>query len=76
MVYSFQEASQIARHMARPYGQWQNSECRQMAAELKLGLDGFWPCASYSQPKSADYVSTEFTGYLRQIGALEEAGGM
>merc|ERR1719336_610071 len=80
VVYSFQAASQIVRSMARAYGQWQNAECRQMAAELRsldvmgsgrVPLDQF-----YSQPKSADYVFTESTEYLRQIGALDEAGGV
>merc|ERR1719336_1530122 len=80
VVYSFQVASQIMRSMARAYGQWQNSECRQMAAELRsldlmgsgrVPLDKF-----YSQPKFADYVFTESTEYLRQIGALDEADGV
>jgi len=75
-VYSFQVASQIVRSMARTYGQWQNAECRQMATELR-GLDlmgsGRVPLAKfYSQPKSANYVFTESTEYLRQIGALDE----
>merc|ERR1719189_490645 len=79
VVYSFQVASQIVRSMALAYGQWQNSECRQMAAELR-GLDlmgsGRVPLDKfYSQPKSADYVFTESTEYLRQIGALDEADG-
>merc|ERR1719297_71100 len=78
VVYSFQAASQIVRSMARAYGQWQNTECRQMAAELR-GLDlagsGRVPLDKfYSQPKSADYVFTESREYLRQIGALDEAG--
>merc|ERR1719336_2014075 len=80
VVYSFQAASQIVRSMARAYGQWQNSECRQMAAELRsldlmgsgrVPLDKF-----YSQPMSADYVFTESTEYLRQIGALDETSGV
>merc|ERR1719336_746819 len=80
VLYSFQAASQIVRSMARAYGHWQNSECRQMAAELRsldvmgsgrVPLDQF-----YSQPKSADYVFTESTEYLRQIGALDEADGV
>jgi len=80
VVYSFQAASQIVRSMARAYGQWQNSECHQMAAELRsldlmgsgrVPLDKF-----YSQPKSADYVFTESIEYLRQIGALDEASGV
>merc|ERR1719336_2509941 len=80
VVYSFQAASQIVRSMARAYGQWQNTECRQMAAELR-GLDlmssGRVPLDKfYSQPKSADYVFTESTQYLRQIGALDEADGV
>merc|ERR1719189_1591326 len=80
VVYSFQVASRIVRSMARAYGQWQNSECRQMAAELR-GLDlmgsGRVPLDKfYSQPKSADYVFTESTEYLRQIGALDEADGV
>merc|ERR1719297_394660 len=77
-VYSFQAASQIVRSMARAYGQWQNTECRQMAAELR-GLDlagsGRVPLDKfYSQPKSANYVFSESTEYLQQIGALDEAG--
>jgi len=80
MVYSFKAASQIVRSMARAYGQWQNTECRHMAAELR-GLDlmgsGRVPLDKfYSQPKSADYVFTESREYLRQIGALDEAGTM
>merc|ERR1719458_412662 len=76
VVYSFQAALQIVRSMARAYGQWQNMECRHMAAELRgldsvgsgrVSLDKF-----YSQPKSADYVFSESIGYLRQIGALDE----
>jgi len=48
-----------------------------MAAEMR-GLDlmgsGRVPLDKfYSQPKSADYVFTESTDYLRQIGALDEA---
>merc|ERR1719458_464167 len=78
VLYSFQAASQIVRSMARAYGQWQNTECRQMAAELR-GLDlvgsGRVPLDKfYSQPKSTDYVFTESREYLRQIGALDEAG--
>jgi hypothetical protein len=77
-VYSFQAASQIVRSMARAYGQWQNADCRQMAAELK-GLDlmgsGRVPLDKfYSQPKSANYVFSESTDYLQQIGALDEVG--
>jgi len=37
----------------------------------RVSLDKF-----YSQPKSADYVFTESTQYLRQIGALDEADGV
>jgi len=78
VVYNFQAASQIVRSMARAYGQWQNAECRQMAAELRdldlmgsgrVPLDKF-----YSQPKSANYVFSESTEYLQQIGALDEVG--
>jgi len=77
-VYGFQAASQIVRSMARAYGQWQNTECQHMAAELR-GLDlvgsGRVPLDKfYSQPQSADYVFTESREYLRQIGALDEAG--
>jgi len=51
-----------------------------MAAELR-GLDlmgsGRVPLDKfYAQPKSADYVFTESTDYLRQIGALDEADGV
>jgi len=77
-VYSFHAASQIVRSMARAYGQWQNTECRHMAAELR-GLDlvgsGRVPLNKfYSQPQSADYVFTESREYLRQIGAMDEMG--
>jgi len=80
VVYSFEMASQIVRRMARAYGQWQNAECRQMAAELR-GLDlmgsGRVPLDRfYSQPKSANYVFTESTEYLRQIGALDEGSNV
>jgi len=78
VVYSFQAASQVVRSMARAYGQWQNADCRQMAAELR-GLDvmgsGRVPLDKfYSQPKSANYVFSESTEYLQQIGALDEVG--
>jgi len=78
IVYSFLQASQIVRSMAHAYGQWQNRECRRMAEELRaldyqssgrVPLDKF-----YSQSKSADYSFTESRDYLRQIGALDEAG--
>jgi len=80
VAYSFQTAAQIVHSMARAYGQWQNAECRQMAAELR-GLDtmgtGRVPLDKfYSQPMSADYVFTESREYLRQIGALDEPDGM
>jgi len=78
VVYSFQAASQVVRSMARAYGQWQNADCRQMAAELR-GLDvmgsGRVPLDKfYSQPKSANYVFSESTEYLQQIGALDDVG--
>lgn len=77
-VYSFQAASRVVRSMARAYGQWQNTECRQMASDLR-GLDtmgsGRVPLDKfYLQPKSMDYLFTESTMYLRQIGALDEGG--
>jgi len=76
VVYNFQVASQIVRSMARTYGQWQNSECRQMAAELRsLDLMGAGRVSLdklYSQPMSATYVFHESTEYLRQIGALDD----
>jgi len=76
VVYSFREASQVVRNLARAYGRWQNTECLQMATHLR-GLDlmgsGRVPLDKfYLQPKSADYVFTESSNYLRQIGALDE----
>jgi len=78
VVYSFQLESQVVRNLARAYGHWKNVECRQMASELK-GLDlmgsGRVPLDKfYSQPKSANYVFSESTEYLQQIGALDEVG--
>ncbi|CAK0813073.1 unnamed protein product [Prorocentrum cordatum] len=75
--YSFGEASRVVEGLARDYGKWQNTECRQMRQELEeLDPDGSGrvPLRTfYSQPEAADYQFTESVDYLRQIGALDEA---
>mmetsp|Transcript_23616 Transcript_23616/g.71362 ORF Transcript_23616/g.71362 Transcript_23616/m.71362 type:complete len:577 (-) Transcript_23616:26-1756(-) len=76
--FPFTAASKIVEDLAGAYGKWQNTECRQMKEEL-MALDpdgsGLVPLhAFYSQPETADYQFTESVEYLRQIGALDEAG--
>merc|ERR1719195_1837014 len=74
--YSFNAASRIVEDLAKGYGKWQNTECRQMKEHLmELDVDGSGRLtldAFYSQKESAEYQFPESVDYLRQIGALDE----
>jgi len=64
--------------LAQRYGQWQNTECRDMKAhllELDMQGSGRVPLGLlYAQPASESYRFSESADYLRKIGALDETG--
>jgi len=73
--FTFEAAAAIVEELARDYGQWQNSECKQMKEDL-LSLDtdgsGLVPLSTfYSQPDTADYQFAESVDYLRDVGAVD-----
>jgi len=76
--FTFLESTTILEGLARGYGKGQHSECQAMKKDLmKLDVDGTGrvPVSKfYSQPDAADYHFTESLEYLKQIGALDEAG--
>lgn len=78
-LFSFEEASQIARDMMLGYGKWQHGECHMMKTrlvELDTSGTGRVPFEIFSaQPAHAHYQFAETGAYLRQIGALDESEG-
>merc|ERR1719382_334988 len=73
--FTFEAAAEIVEELANDYGQWQNSECKQMKEDLtSLDTDGsgLVPLSTfYSQPDTADYQFTESVDYLREVGAID-----
>jgi len=80
VVYSFEQAAQIAERLIQGYGRVQDVECRGMTqalAQLDPKGTGRIPLhIFYSQPYTADYQFKESGYYLQQVGALDEGSGI
>mmetsp|Transcript_37483 Transcript_37483/g.46374 ORF Transcript_37483/g.46374 Transcript_37483/m.46374 type:complete len:540 (-) Transcript_37483:34-1653(-) len=74
--YTFQDTLEIVEELAHSYGKWQNTECRQMKADLMdldADGDGRIPLGKfYGRVDNTKYQFTESIQYLEEVGALEE----